>query len=81
MIPLSGHVSALQTTEYLQERGVSIERQAISDALHRLALRDVLTVSPAGDQTGEEYGWKLGLIGLWVERYKSLNRVVDEVKA
>ncbi len=80
MAPLSGRVTPLQVVEYLQERGVSLERQVVSDCLHRLSLRDILTSAHAADQTSEEYSWKLGLLGFWVERYKSLNRVVDEVK-
>jgi hypothetical protein len=29
---------------------------------------------------GEAYHWKLGLLGLWVEKYQSLSRVMDEVR-
>jgi hypothetical protein len=59
----------------------------VSDALHRLALRDTLQVSrQSGDAADvslgdvDSYGWQLGLLGLWVEKYKSLSRVVDELK-
>lgn len=80
LIPLTGHTSAIQVVDYLEERGITIDRQAISEALHHLALRDVLTTSQ-GDEccNDEEYHWELGLLGLWVEKYKSLNRVVDEI--
>jgi hypothetical protein len=30
---------------------------------------------------GEAYRWKLGLLGLWVEKYRSLSRVVGEVRS
>ena len=30
---------------------------------------------------GQAYRWRLGLLGLWVEKYKSLSRVIDEVKS
>ena len=29
---------------------------------------------------GEIYRWRLGLLGLWVEKYRSLSRVVAEVR-
>jgi hypothetical protein len=79
MGPQSGYTTAADVADYLIDRGVPTDRQALSEALHRLALRDVLNTAQSADQTGEEYAWKLGLLGLWVEKYKSLNRVVDEV--
>ncbi len=87
MMPLTGQVGPAQVLDYLAERGVSIapapsgERQAVSEAMHHLALRDILQASTAADATlGETYRWQLGLLGLWVEKYKSLSRVVDEVE-
>lgn len=81
MIPLSGRVTPVQVADYLNQRGVRIERRAISDALHHLTLRDILFASSEMDPTvGETYGWRLGLLGLWVEKYKSMSRVVDEIK-
>jgi hypothetical protein len=62
-------------------RLVSLERRAISDTLHHLALRDVLTTARGTDTPiGEVYRWRLGLLGLWVEKYRSLSRVVEEVR-
>jgi hypothetical protein len=79
MIPLTGHVSALQIHDYLNERGVTIERRAIQEALHRLALREVLAShEDLEGGIGEVYHWKLGLLGMWVEKYKSMSRVMDE---
>jgi hypothetical protein len=44
-------------------------------------LRDVLSVGQGGEPAlGEEYQWKLGLLSLWVEKYKSLSRILDEMK-
>ncbi len=80
MIPLTGHVSVLQIHDYLDERGVTVERKAIHESLHRLTLREVL-VSHEDLEGGidEVYHWQLGLLGMWVEKYKSMSRVMDEV--
>jgi hypothetical protein len=82
MIPLTGHATPVQVLDYLEERGMTIERQDIQEALHRLALREVLeSHEDLETGLGEAYHWKLGLLGLWVEKYKSFSRVMDEVKA
>jgi hypothetical protein len=81
MTPLTGRVTLVQVVDYLAERGVSLERRVISDALHRLTLRNVLTTSGEADPAiGEAYRWRLGLLGLWVEKYRSLSRVIEEVR-
>ncbi len=80
MAPLTGQATAISLVDYLSERGVSVERQAIGDALHHLSLRDILIESRESDAAAEIYRWKLGLLGLWVEKYKSLSRVIDENK-
>lgn len=81
MTPLTGRVTLVQVVDYLAERGVSLERRVISDALHRLALRNILTTSGEADPAiGEAYRWRLGLLGLWVEKYRSLSRVIEEVR-
>lgn len=82
MAPLTGHASPVQIIDYLEERGVSVERHKVHEALHRLALREVLTSHEDLESgLGETYHWKLGLLGLWVEKYKSFSRVMDEVKS
>jgi hypothetical protein len=82
MLPLAGHATPAQIVDYLADRGVAIERRAITEALHHLALRDVLVTAGQGDMApGDTYRWKLGLLGLWVEKYRSLSRVVDEVRS
>ena len=81
MTPLTGRVTLVQVVDYLAERGVSLERRVISDALHRLTLCNVLTTSSEADPAiGEAYRWRLGLLGLWVEKYRSLSRVIEEVR-
>ncbi len=79
MIPLTGHASVVQISDYLEERGVTVERRDIQGALHRLSLREVLS-SHEDLETGldEVYHWKLGLLGMWVEKYKSMSRAIDE---
>ncbi|RPI31446.1 MAG: hypothetical protein EHM70_11505 [Chloroflexota bacterium] len=80
MIPLTGHATPVQTIDYLDERGVNVERQQVSEAMHRLALRGILREgSDASGAPAEIYAWELGLLGLWVEKYKSWSRVVDEM--
>jgi hypothetical protein len=80
-IPLTGSIQVVQVVDYLVERGVQVERKGIRDAMYRLALRDILKVDEM-DSAGESvFRWQLGLLGLWVEKYKSLGRVLDEVVA
>jgi hypothetical protein len=77
LIPLTGSVHAAQVVDYLVERGLSVEHRAIREAMYRLMLRDLLKVEELERES--IYRWQLGLLGLWVEKYKSLGRVVDEV--
>jgi hypothetical protein len=79
MMPLTGRATPVQVADYLAERGVNLERQAVGDALHQLALRDILFADSEVDPTvGQVYRWRLGLLGLWVEKYKSMSRVMEE---
>jgi hypothetical protein len=81
MTPLTGQATLVQVIDYLAERGVTLERQVLSDALHTLALRDILSADNEADPTGGTvYRWRLGLLGLWAEKYKSLSRVMEEVR-
>jgi GAF domain-containing protein len=78
----SSLVTPVEIADYLTERGVKVERPAVTEALRRLTLRDILKAGDALDPTlGEAYRWKLGLLGLWVEKYKSLSHVVGEINA
>jgi hypothetical protein len=81
MIPLTGHVTLVQVADYLDEQYMPLERRTISDALHHLALRDILTAESEIDPAmGEVYRWRLGLLALWVEKYRSLSRAIKEVR-
>lgn len=81
MIPLTGQATAVLIVDYLTERGVQVDRRALDEALHRLTLRDILVANDSGDASlSREYRWRLGLLGLWVEKYRSLSRVVDEAQ-
>jgi hypothetical protein len=80
-IPLTGSVQAVQVVDYLAERGVQVERKAIRDAMYRLALRDILKEEELESGGESVFRWQLGLLGLWVGKYKSLGRVLDEVAA
>jgi hypothetical protein len=86
MIPLTGQASAGQLMDFFSERGVSVERQIVQGALQRLALRDILQPSLESEaalstsaSAGDSYRWKLGLLGLWAEKYKSFIQAVDEL--
>ncbi|MBN1978157.1 MAG: AAA family ATPase [Anaerolineae bacterium] len=81
MLPLTGRATPVQVGDYLAERGAGMERQALGDALHQLALRDILVADSEADPTvGQVYRWRLGLLGLWVEKYKSMSRVMEEMR-
>jgi HAMP domain-containing protein len=80
IMTLTGHIMAVQVEDYLNECGISPGRQVIADALHHLSLRDILAVQVDSQSigTGGTYRWRLGLLGLWIERYKSLSLVQEE---
>ncbi len=81
MLPLSGRVALAEIVDYLAQRGVHLERSTASEALHHLALRDILKASDERELAlGAEYRWQFGLLGLWVEKYQPLSGVVDEVR-
>ena len=80
MMPLTGQVTPVQVSDYLAEHGVNLDRRTVNQTLHHLTLRDILrTGGSNGSEANDAYRWQLGLLGLWVEKYKSLSRVVDEV--
>lgn len=77
---LTGRSTLVQVQDYLDERGIHLHRSEISGALNRLVLTDVLSSNKDNEATADEmYRWRLGLIGLWVEKYKSMSRVADEL--
>jgi len=76
---LLGHeptVTGSQVAELLAERGAAIELAGVTEALRRLVERDILR-----EVRGQppRYEYKVELVRLWVERYKALGQVVEEV--
>ncbi len=83
IMTLTGHVMPVQVEDYLNERGIQLGRQVIAETLHHLSLRDILAVQVDSQSTGLSsgasiYGWRLGLLGLWIEKYKSLSLLQEE---
>jgi hypothetical protein len=80
IMTLTGHVMPVQVSDYLNERGISLDRHSIVEALHRLHLRDILVVQVDRQPMGiaSTYSWRLGLLGLWIEKYKSLSLLQEE---
>ncbi len=80
IMTLTGHVMPVQVEDYLKERGIQLSRQVIAETLHHLTLRDILAVQVEGQSSaaGSTYGWRLGLLGLWVEKYRSLSLLQEE---
>ncbi len=60
----------------LADQGLAMAPKDISNALRNLARREILQ-EVGGDV--ECYVFKVGLVALWIERYKSLPRVVEEL--
>lgn len=66
----------------LSERGLDLEHSAVAAALRSLTDREILSeVSSGGDAraAGQRYVFCVGLVALWVERFKSLSRVMEEM--
>ena len=79
-MPLTGRITPIQVTDFWKERGKTVEIQAFRQALHQLELREILEGEDVFELEGDNYyRWRLGLVGLWVEKYKSSSRVWDEV--
>ncbi len=69
-------VTATQIAELLAERGITLEMPAVRESLRRLTERDIVR-ELAGQPSRYEY--KVDLVRLWVERYKALGRVIEDV--
>lgn len=79
MMPITGHATPGELLDYLETKGAMLMRPQVEQALHNLTLRDILQVVGDGDRmAGRLYRWRLGLLGLWVEKFKSIRRVIDE---
>jgi hypothetical protein len=66
--------TSTQVAETLVERAVQVTAREVSEALRRLAERDV--IREITDQP-PRYEYKVELVRLWVERYKTLGRVIE----
>ena len=77
---LTGRVTPAQVEDYLNERGITPGRRTIIETLHHLSLRDILTaqVERQPAVNSGTYSWRLGLLGLWIEKYQSLSLVQEE---
>jgi len=74
-----GFLTPVQAAEDLARRGTPVERPELIGAFQRLAARDIFSVVQRPDLPyGEAYGWKLGLLGMWVEKSKSLRQILEE---
>jgi hypothetical protein len=69
-------VTATQVVELLAERGITRDLQDVTETLRQLVERDVIR-ELAGQPPRYEY--KVELVRLWIERYKALGRVVEDV--
>ncbi|MCQ3980321.1 MAG: hypothetical protein DPW09_43470, partial [Anaerolineae bacterium] len=70
-------VTITQVAELLADRGVALTLPQLTDALRQLTARDIVR-EIAGQPPRYEY--KIELVRLWVERYKTLGRVIEEVE-
>jgi hypothetical protein len=69
-------VTLSQVVDLLAERGIATGEKPVTEALWRLVERDVLREVPGQPP---RYEYKVELVRLWVERYKVLERVIEEV--
>jgi hypothetical protein len=75
----AGFLTPVQAAEDLARRGAPVERPELIGAFQQLAARDIFSMAQRPDLPfGEAYGWKLGLLGMWVEKSKSLRQILDE---
>ena len=77
----AGFLTPIQAADDLARRGAPVERPEFADAFRQLAARDIFAAVQRPDQPlGEAYGWKLGLLGMWVEKSKTLRQIIGEEK-
>lgn len=69
-------VTASDVALLLAEHGLTVDPRQVSVALRSLAAREILQEVP-GDV--ERYVFKVGLVALWIERCKSLSKVIEEL--
>jgi hypothetical protein len=69
-------VAPAQIAALLRERGLGWSEHRVNQVLQQLVERDI--IRETGDQP-PRYEYKVELIRLWLERYKTLGRVVEEI--
>jgi hypothetical protein len=71
-----------QASDELGRMGISVDADALGGAFRDLAGRDIFTAHQRSDSPfGKAYAWKLGLLGMWVEKCRPLDRILAEEKA
>ncbi len=82
MMALTGHVTPVQVEDYLTEHGISLDRRNLTEVLRHLELREILAMQVENATAGimNSYRWRLGLLGLWAEKYKSLSLLQEEAR-
>jgi len=70
--------SAGAVTSLLADYGLAVDPVAVSEALHRLAVRGPLRPAGAGSA---RYEFEVDLVRLWIDRCKSLARAVDATRS
>jgi GAF domain-containing protein len=77
----AGSLAPGQAAEELKRQGITVDADALGGAFRDLAARDIFTAFQRPEPPfGEAYAWKLGLLGLWVEKSRSLDRILAEEK-
>jgi hypothetical protein len=77
----AGLLTPDQAALELGAMGISVDADALGGAFRDLAARDIFTARQSSDpHFGKAYTWKLGLLGMWVEEYRSLDRILSEEK-
>jgi hypothetical protein len=78
----AGCLTPVAAADDMARRGALIERPELIEAFQHLAGRDIFSIVQRPDQPfGEAYRWNLGLLGMWVEKTKSLRQIIEEPKS
>jgi hypothetical protein len=74
----AGKVTPADTAKFLVERGIAAGQRTIAEACRTLSARDIFQEALRPEPV---YAWKLGLLGRWVEKSKSLSQVAEETSS
>jgi GAF domain-containing protein len=78
----AGFLTPDQAADELEGMGVSVDADALGGAFRDLAAREIFAAQQRSDSPfGKAYTWKLGLLGMWVEKARPLDRILAEEKA